>query len=264
MSAPRVAVITGYGINSDLELAEAFRLAGALPTLVHVGDAVAGRVGLTDFDLLAFPGGFSFGDHIASGRVFANKLRSHLSDQLLEARSKRIPMIGICNGFQVLVKLGLLPGTGPGDLVQTATLTTNDSGRFEDRWCDLQVDPGTTCLWTRGLTRLALPIRHGEGKFIPASEATLAAWKSAGQICLRYAMPDGKPLPEEGIPYPANPNGSVDDIAGVCTPDGLVFGLMPHPEAHIFAHHHPRWKALSLTGEGAGLAIFRNAVAAVR
>jgi phosphoribosylformylglycinamidine synthase subunit PurQ / glutaminase len=264
MSAPSVAIITGYGINSDLELAEAFRLAGAHPTRIHVGDLIAGRMSLRDFDILGFPGGFSFGDHIASGRVFANKLRSHLGDQLLDARARRVPMIGICNGFQVLVKLGLLPGANAGELVQTATLTTNDSGRFEDRWCTLQAVAGSPCLWTRSLETVELPVRHGEGKFIPGSASLLASWKAAGQVCLRYVLRDGT-LPAEGpVPYPANPNGAVDDVAGVCTPDGLVFGLMPHPEAHIFAHHHPRWQALGLKGEGAGMTFFRNAVAAVR
>ncbi len=264
MPAPRVAIITGYGINSDNELAEAFRLAGGLPTKTHVGDLIAGQAKLSDFDLIAFPGGFSFGDHIASGRVFANKLRSHLGDQLLAARERRVPMVGICNGFQVLVKLGLLPGSGLGELNQNATLTTNDSGRFEDRWCQLQTVSGTSCLWTRGISQITLPVRHGEGKFIPGSEALLASWRAAGQVCLRYVQADGNRPAEGNVPYPANPNGSVDDIAGVCTPDGLVFGLMPHPEAFIFAHHHPRWQALGLQGDGAGLAFFRNAVAAVR
>jgi len=264
MFAPRIAIITGYGVNSDFELAEAFRLAGGSPVRIHVGDLIAGRSRLSEYEILGFPGGFSFGDHIASGRVFANKLRSHLADQLLEARQKRVPMIGICNGFQVLVKLGLLPGGGIHELEQTATLTTNDSGKFEDRWCHLRVVSGNSCLWTKGMDRLQMPVRHGEGKFVAASDAQLASWRSAGQICLRYTLADGNRPAEGGVPYPENPNGSVDDIAGVCTPDGLVFGLMPHPEAFIFAHHHPRWKALGLQGEGAGMAFFRNAVASVR
>jgi len=260
MKVPRIAVITGYGINSDYELAEAFRLAGAAAHRIHVGDLIEGRISLRDFDAIGFPGGFSFGDHIASGRVFANKLRSHLGDQLLEARARKIPMIGICNGFQVLIKLGLLPGESDDDLKQTATLTYNDSGRFEDRWCHLQADPRSNCIWTKGVERLYLPIRHGEGKFVPADDPALARWRSRGQICLRYIRPDGT-RPAQGLEgFPHNPNGSIDDVAGVCTEDGLVFGLMPHPEAHIFAHHHPQWQKLGLTGDGEGLKLFRNVV----
>ena len=262
---PRVAVITGYGINSDNELAHCFALAGAEPRRVHINDLIARKPALADFDLIAVPGGFSFGDHIASGRVFANKLKANLADDLARAAERQVPMIGICNGFQVLVKLGLLPGDAPsagaaGRFVQTATLTYNDSGRFEDRWCHLARDPGSKCLWTKGIERIYLPIRHGEGKFIPRDAEHLRALRVGGRISLRYSAADG--TAPSG--YPANPNGSTDDIAGICSADGRIFGLMPHPEAHMLATNHPQWQKLGLKGEGEGMGIFRNAVEAVR
>ncbi len=283
MSKPRAAIITGYGINSDNELAQCFAMAGADARRVHINDLIAKKPALSDFDIIAVPGGFSFGDHIASGRVFANKLKHALAEDLARAAERKVPMIGICNGFQVLVKLGLLPGEAPGAataaatsataggaanggarFAQTATLTYNDSGRFEDRWCHLSADTGATCLWTRGITTIFLPIRHGEGKFVPRDADALAALKRGGQVALRYCSPEGVcPVPGADS-YPCNPNGSVDNIAGVCSPDGLIFGLMPHPEAHMLATNHPQWQKLGLRGEGEGIRIFRNAVEFVR
>ncbi len=266
MQKPTVAVITGYGINSDAELAHSFKLAGADPLRVHINDLIAGKPSLSGFDIIAVPGGFSFGDHIASGRVFANKLKHSLADALRDAAQQGVPMIGICNGFQVLVKLGLLPGglrksADKADLFrQDATLTFNDSGRFEDRWCHLAGDLESHCIWTRGIARIYLPIRHGEGKFIPRDAESLEALRRNGQICLRYCTATGDNLGEGESAYPANPNGSVDHIAGVCSPDGLIFGLMPHPEAHMLATNHPQWQKLGLRGEGEGIRIFRNAV----
>jgi phosphoribosylformylglycinamidine synthase len=259
---PRVAVITGYGINSDNELAHCFALAGGDPRRVHINDLIASKPSLSEFDLIAIPGGFSFGDHIASGRVFANKLKAHLAEDLARAAERKVPMIGICNGFQVMVKLGLLPGDGAGTeaFVQTATLTYNDSGRFEDRWCHLARDPASNCLWTKGIERIYLPIRHGEGKFIPRDAEQLAALGRNGQISLRYCAANGS-APSG---YPENPNGSTDHIAGVCSADGRIFGLMPHPEAHMLATNHPQWQKLGLKGEGEGVRIFRNAVEAVQ
>ncbi len=265
---PRVCVITGYGINSDYELEHCFALAGGDARRVHINDLISGTVRLADFDILAVPGGFSFGDHIASGRVFANKLKRFLGDELQTAVQKGVPIIGICNGFQVLIKLGLLPGpdakapgetqdgaTAAGALRQTSTLTFNDSGRFEDRWCHLKAVTQSPCIWTRGIDMTYLPVRHGEGKFVPADEAELQRLRDNGMICLRYATATG------GRPdFPANPNGSVDDVAGICNESGLVFGLMPHPEAHMHATNHPQWLRLGLRGEGEGLRFFRNAV----
>ena len=268
MSKPKIAVITGYGINSDYELAHSFGLAGGDARRVHINDLIAGRPSLGEFDIVAVPGGFSFGDHIASGRIFANKLKNALAEELHRAVDRKIPMIGICNGFQVLVKLGILPGVSSARFEQTATLTYNDSGKYEDRWCHLKAaglsgSPGDSvspCIWTRGITRIYLPVRHGEGKFIPGSDEALRALRENGQVCLRYCGPAGEDLGEEKAAYPLNPNGSTDHIAGICSSDGLIFGLMPHPEAHMLATNHPQWQKLGLRGEGVGIRIFRNAV----
>ena len=260
MTKPRIAILTGYGINSDVELAHSFNLAGGDAVRVHLHDAIDGRVKLEDFAIVAVPGGFSFGDHIASGRVFANRLRYKLGDTLLRLREKKVPMIGICNGFQVLVKLGLLPGTEPASFTQTCTLTYNDSGRFENRWCHLKTDANVSSIWLKGISQIYLPVRHGEGKFIPGSPELLKELEANGQTCLRYCNADGS-APEG---FPANPNGSTGHIAGLVSRDGLVFGLMPHPEAHVLPTQHPQWQREGLKPEGDGLAIFRNAVNAVR
>jgi phosphoribosylformylglycinamidine (FGAM) synthase-like amidotransferase family enzyme len=206
------------------------------------------------------PGGFSFGDHIASGRVFANRLRYKLGDTLLRLREKKTPIIGICNGFQVLVKLGLLPGTEPASFTQTCTLTYNDSGRFENRWCYLKTDANVSSVWLKGVSQIYLPVRHGEGKFIPGSPELLKELEANGQTCLRYCNADGS----EPAGFPANPNGSTGHIAGLCSKDGLVFGLMPHPEAHVLPTQHPQWQRDGQKAEGDGLQIFRNAIEYVK
>lgn len=255
MKTPKVLIMTGYGINSDLELAHIFEMAGAKAYRVHINDLIHGKSKIADFDILAFPGGFSFGDHIASGRVYANKLRVFLKKELLIARDRGIPMIGICNGFQVLVKMGLLPGTEGDELNQTASLVRNDSGKFEDRWCPLKADSSSVCIWTKGMDQVELPVRHGEGKFVTSSPEELKRLQSSGQICLRYTAKDGSKAE-----YPDNPNGSEDDIAGICDSTGRIFGLMPHPEVYMHATNHPRWTRLGLSGEGEGVPFFRNAV----
>ena len=259
MSKVPVLVIAGYGINSEMELVDGFRLAGADPRRVHLSDLVDGHVKLSDFRILAFPGGFSFGDHIASGRVLAVKIQARLGEQLREAVSKGALVIGICNGFQVVTKLGLLPllagPPAPGEeFRQEATLTFNDSGKFEDRWCPMVADPASPCLWTTGMDRFELPVRHGEGKWIHRDEEVRHAILDQHLACLRYG----------GSEYPANPNGSQDDIAGICDPSGRIFGLMPHPEVFLRGTQHPRWTRgeIAPEAEGAGLQILRNGVLA--
>jgi phosphoribosylformylglycinamidine synthase subunit PurQ / glutaminase len=168
-------------------------------------------------------------------------------------------VLGICNGFQVLVRLGILPAVTGIQWQQEATLTTNDSGKFEDRWVHLRIDPHCPAPVVQGIEQLYLPVRHGEGKFVPRDTAVLHTMQAYGQIAARYCSPDGTPAA-----YPWNPNGSVDDIAAVCDPSGRVFGLMPHPEAYVHYTQHPRWTREPLPEEGMGVQIFRNAVAHAR
>lgn len=253
---PNALVITGFGINCNEETDRAFTRAGAVVRQVHLNDLIAAPSLLDSAQILAVPGGFSFGDDIASGRILANRLRYRLGAALEKFVDDGKLVIGICNGFQVLVKMGLLPRTS-GGLKQEVTVTHNDSSRYENRWVTLAVAPNTKCVWLQGIHKIEAPVRHGEGKFIPASEAQLSALNSEGLVALRYAKPDGSPAEGE---YPLNPNGAIDDIAGICDPTGRVFGLMPHPEAFLDRTNHPRWTRESRPEEGDGLALFRNAV----
>lgn len=249
-------VLTGFGINCDHETAYAFERAGATARRVHLNDLIASPGLLEAAQILAVPGGFSFGDDVASGRILANRMRYRLGGPLRQFVDDRKLVIGICNGFQVLVKMGLLP-LFEGDFRQEVTLTHNDSGRFEDRWVNLAAHPSTPCVWLRGIHRITLPVRHGEGKFVVPNAGVLEQLRTNGQVALRYADRDGSPA--NGV-YPRNPNGSMDDIAAICDPSGRIFGLMPHPEAYITREHHPRWTREVLPEEGEGLALFRNAV----
>ena len=249
-------ILTGFGINCDRETALAFERAGARAERVHLNDLAADPARMADYQILAIPGGFSFGDDVASGRILANRLRHRLGDPLRDFVAAGKLAIGICNGFQVMVKMGILP-LFDGDFRQEVTLTHNNSSRFDNRWVNLSVAPKTPCVWLKGITQLEVPIRHGEGKFIPRDEATLERLKAGGHVAVRYALADGTPA---GGAFPANPNGSTDDIAGICDASGRIFGLMPHPEAFLSRYNHPRWTREELPEEGAGLQIFRNAV----
>ena len=263
MSKPRVAVLSGFGINCELETMAVFEMAGATSQRVHVNRIVGGEVKLSDFDIMAVPGGFSFGDHLGSGRLMGNRLRFGLRDQVREFVKAGKPVIGICNGFQVLVKMGLLPGDSEVSLTQSASLALNDSGQYENRWATLEFDPDSPCIWTKGISRMRVPVRHGEGKFVTDDPNLLDQWEESGQLVARYVDPESK-FPSAGdevLPYPTSPNQSWRNIAGVCDPSGLVFGLMPHPEAN-----HSTWLGATWPredgkhGEGEGMAIFRNAV----
>ena len=252
---PNCLIVRTAGTNCELELAHAFELAGAATRTVHLNRLIAEPSIIDEAGIIGFPGGFSYGDDIAAGRILANRLRQRLLGSLQGAIRRGVPIIGICNGFQVLVKLGLLPA--PETAAQTTTLADNSGGRFIDRWVGLEVDPDTCCIWTRSIERLELPIAHGEGRFVPQSDEVLRGLQEGHQVVLRYA--------EEGL-WAGNPNGSVDRFAGICDPTGLVLGLMPHPERNTHATHHPLWTRRGASGGAgtpAGLCFFQNAVAHV-
>ena len=260
---PKIAVLSGFGINCEAEPMAVFEMAGGSSDRIHVNRLVAHEVKLTDYQILAIPGGFSFGDHLGSGRLLGNRLRFGLREQVLEFVVSGKPVIGICNGFQVLVKMGLLPGDEQVSLTQTASLALNDSGRYENRWTTLEFDSESPCIWTKGLGRMRVPVRHGEGKFVTDNSALMDKWSDAGQLVARYVDPSlSYPnASDEILPYPISPNQSWRNVAGVCDPSGLVFGLMPHPEAN-----HSTWLGATWTrehiehGEGEGMNIFHNAI----
>jgi phosphoribosylformylglycinamidine synthase len=254
---PSVLILRTAGTNCDAEAAHAFELAGAKSVFLHVNRLLADPRQLEQFQILAVPGGFSYGDDIAAGRIFANQITHHLRQPLHDFVAAGKPIIGICNGFQVLVKTDLLPGPLAGRTGQNCTLTNNDCGRFVDRWIKL-APRSRKCIWTSGIAPLELPIAHGEGKFVPADESVRRQLWDDDQVALVYVKSDGSPAAGQ---FPDNPNGSVDDIAGICDASGLVLGLMPHPERHVSRLQHPAWsRDASESGEGAGVAIFRNAV----
>jgi phosphoribosylformylglycinamidine synthase subunit PurQ / glutaminase len=258
---PTALILRTAGTNCDLETAYAFEQAGAATQLVHINRLLESLAPLQKSQIFAIPGGFSYGDDIAAGKILANQISHHLRRTLQRFIESGKPVIGICNGFQVLVKTDLLPGPLGGAAInrtgQTCTLTNNDSGRFVDRWVHL-ASRGGKCIWTHGISRIELPIAHGEGKFVPADPDVRHALWDGGHVALVYAKPDSS---SAGGDAQFNPNGSIDDIAGICDATGLVFGLMPHPERHIDPLQHPAWTSRSpLPAEGDGLQIFRNAV----
>ncbi len=255
----KALVITGFGLNCERETAAAFELAGATAEQVHLNDLIAGKRTLAEFHILAFIGGFSFGDHLGSGTVFANRVKFHLRDQLEKFVADGKLVIGICNGFQTLTRLGMLPALDGDYFTQTVALAHNDCGTFRDDWCRLKVNPACPCVFTRGMDLIRLPLRHGEGKFV-ADAPTLAAIESRNLVAVRYADAAGSPATE----FPENPNGSLNSIAGICDPTGRVFGLMPHPEAFLSPYNAPDWTVARdekrLPEKGDGVAFFENAV----
>ena len=256
---PKVLVLTGYGINCDIETQHAFKLAGARAERVHINDLINGKERLSDYHILSFPGGFSFGDDIASGKVLANMVKYNIGEQIQEFIDSGKLILGICNGFQAMVKMGLLPGFNDDYATQEVTLTYNDSGRFEDRWVHLKANKISKCVFTKGIENIYLPVRHGEGKFVAKNPQVLEKLKRGNHIVFQYVDTEGK-----SAGYPHNPNGSVNNIAAICDKTGRVFGMMPHPEAFQHRTNHPRWTREELPEEGAGIAIFRNAVEYVK
>lgn len=263
-------VVSGNGTNCEREVANACRLAGSDVTdIVHVAELLSGRATLDDYHFLHLAGGFLDGDDLGSAKAGANRLRhaairgseEKLSDQLQRFIAAGKLIMGVCNGFQLMVKLGLLPAVGGDYRSQTATLTFNDSGRFEDRWCTLKVDPSSPCVYTKGLNKLYFPVRHGEGKFV-ADDKTVKMIDSKHLAVVRYSHVDGEDATME---YPLNPNGSMGAIAGICDESGRLFGLMPHPEAFTHRTHHPRWtREPDLPEEGMGLLLYKNGVDFIR
>jgi len=252
MKKAKVLILRTAGTNCDMETKAAFELAGADATLVHINELISKKRSLADFDILAVPGGFSYGDDIASGRILANELKYKLGDMIRRFDEAKKPIIGICNGFQVLVKMGILPGAK--GYKQTVTLTFNDSDRFECRWIYLNPNSHNDSFWLEGLPKIIqLPIAHGEGKFVVKD-----GWvKNDNLIAVRYCDPSGNMAD-----YPYNPNGSFDHIAGITNKAGNVFGLMPHPERFITKLQNPS-SSPGMTdenGNGWGLKIFKNAV----
>ena len=258
MARPRAIVLRAPGTNCDEETAAAWDRAGAEVETWHVGRLLEQPHGLDGFQILTIPGGFSYGDDLGAGRIFATRLGTVVEDALRRLHDRGGLVMGICNGFQVLVRAGLLPGkVGAGGQEVAATLTNNDSGHYESRWVRLVPTPGLSPFVTDDEV-IELPVGHGEGKFVVNDEATLAALAGGGQVVLRYADPEGQATQD----YPANPNGSLGAVAGVCDPTGRIFGLMPHPDRHFDPMQHPRWTRRGLAAEGDGLRLFRNAVAA--
>ncbi len=262
---PKALVLYASGTNRDGDAAAAIALAGGLPEVVHVSQLRNGDRRWADYQMLVIPGGFSYGDALGAGKLLALDLMVYFAEEVTRFVAAGKPVIGICNGFQALVKAGILPGSGPGRALgaageQQATLARNERGRFECRWVTLLANPSSVCLWTRGTSELIrCPVAHGEGNFVVRDSAVQEALGDSGQIALTYVREDGSPAHGE---YPANPNGSVADIAGICNPAGNVLGLMPHPEDHIHSHQGPRWPQ-GHTG-GLGLVLFQNGVRRAR
>ncbi|MBU3913780.1 MAG: phosphoribosylformylglycinamidine synthase I [Nanoarchaeota archaeon] len=262
MTNPRVLVLTGYGINCDDETQFAFQKAGARAEKVHINDLIATPNNLKEYQILVFPGGFSYGDDTGAGIALANKIRNHLWEEVRDFVDRDRLVQGICNGFQVLVNLGLVPALGREYGTPQAALVHNNCARYLDRWVDLSFLGNSP--WTRGISSMSLPIAHGEGKFYADAE-TLKAINTKGLVAARYCH--GHICSSQNLP--ANPNGSLDDIAGIIDPSGRVLGMMPHPERAVHYTQHPSWtllrehqrrSGLQISEEGLGMQIFRNGV----
>ncbi|MHB1557405.1 MAG: phosphoribosylformylglycinamidine synthase I [Isosphaeraceae bacterium] len=256
MARPRAIVLRAPGTNCDEETAAAWEQAGAEVETWHVGRLAESPEALDTFQILTIPGGFSYGDDLGAGRILAAKVGSIVGESLRRFHDRGGLVLGICNGFQVLVRAGLLPGDAA---TGRATLARNESGRFEARWVRLAVRPGHSPFLPAGFApAIELPVAHGEGRFVTSDAADLAALDRAGQIVLQYADHEGRPTDR----YPDNPNGSPMAIAGICDPTGRILGLMPHPERFVDPWHHPRWTRRRDSGleTGDGLAIFSSAV----
>lgn len=253
MVKPKVLVLRAPGANCDQETEFAFEQAGAAPQRLHINRLREHPALLHDYQILVIPGGFTYGDDVGAGKILASQLSHYLGDMLRKFRDEEKLILGICNGFQTLLKAGLiLPADEEGPV---ATLTSNVSGKFEDRWVTLKARP-EKCPFLMGYDMMRLPVAHGEGNFICRESWILKGLEQTGQLVLKYVDEKGQPGD-----FPINPNGSQADVAGVCDVTGRVLGLMPHPERHVLPTQHPQWTRRGLAAEGEGLRLFRNAVA---
>jgi phosphoribosylformylglycinamidine synthase len=261
MATPKVMVMSGYGLNCETETKAAFDKAGAQADIVHINDLIEGLSSFDGYQIIAFPGGFSYGDDTGSGLAYANRFKLNLFEKFKRFMEQDKLGIGICNGFQSMGNLGLVPALNGHNNVQVA-LTHNNSARYKDRWVDLEFHSSSP--WTKGIRHLSLPIAHGEGRFY-AEPGTLWRMQERGLIAAKYVS--GDMCAYQGLE--ANPNGSVDDIAAITDETGRFLGMMPHPERAINFTHRPDWPLLKenlrkegkeLPEEGASMKLFRNAV----
>lgn len=256
MVRPNTLILRAPGTNCDKETANAFQLAGAKVQLLHINRLLENPRLFDQFQILCIPGGFSYGDDVAAGRILANQIQHHLAGRLAEFKAAEKLILGICNGFQVLIKSSILlePDAERGP---AATLTWNDSGRYEDRWVRLRAQ-GAKCVFLKGMESIQLPVAHAEGKFVTRDPSVLERLEADGQLVLCYRRMTGDG--EGPVPYPDNPNGSAANVAGICDPTGRVLGLMPHPERHVDPTQHPRWTRGEAGPVGDGMRVFLNAV----
>jgi len=260
---PKSLILFGNGINCEYETFHAHKLAGFKPDLMHINMLGENVHKIHDYSFIHLPGGFLDGDDLGSAKAQAvkwkyqkiNNSEEKFIDELVKFVQEGKIILGICNGFQLLVKTGLLPGLDSNYGKQSVTLTFNDSGRFEDRWANIKVNRLSHCIFTKDMDRIYLPVRHGEGKLVPENMDILDMIKGKGHVVMQYVDDDGNETNE----YPYNPNGSIEAIAGLCDPTGRVFGLMPHPEAYIYYTQHPRWTREDVKNNENGLKIFNNA-----
>jgi phosphoribosylformylglycinamidine synthase I len=257
MADVRAVVLRAAGINCDMETEYALELAGAEAQRVHINRLIEDKNLLDEFQIIVIPGGFSYGDDVAAGKILANQIVHHLFDLLQKFIEQGKLVLGICNGFQVLVKAGILPGLEPDKSRDDATITWNDSGKFEDRWVYL-APQSQRCVFIEAGRQIYLPIAHAEGKVVTKDASTTERLKAEEYVALKYVDENGN---EAG--YPVNPNGSVDSIAGLTDTTGRVLGMMPHPERFVRRTQHPRWTR-EQNVDGDGMTIFNNAVKYVR
>jgi len=254
MAEVRAIVLRAAGINCDIETEHALELAGAKAQRMHINRMIEDKTLLDEFQIIVFPGGFSYGDDVAAGKILANQIRHHLSEPIQKFIDDGKLVLGICNGFQVLVKTGILPGDNSTKHQEEVTITYNDSGKFEDRWVYLapQTDK---CIFIEPGRQIYLPVAHAEGKVVTKDDAALEKLKSEGHVAFKYVDKNG-----EESDYPVNPNGSMDSIAGLTDITGRILGLMPHPERSVRPTQHPHWTRIKEKPASDGMTIFNNAV----